>query len=221
VRDQSLARSSATLRILVSWFVPLLGTILTIRIAAEESSQGLRSRWWLWPLRPLLSEEAPDSGRSKGTVNAHVQSIWLSLVGALAIFGVAACTSPLSQREIETHFSEVTGPPNYLFAPGGHIDFDANTAELIRRWLAAHRPHWRAASLSDFDPVKTQLLTANSVVEIDGERIVVTFESDAKDLGSTVYIQRPLSPSDQLFWSNVVNQIRSTGTYEGLVHESK
>jgi hypothetical protein len=62
VRDQSLAGSSAVLRILVSWFVPLLGPILTIRIAAEESSQGLRSRWWLWPLRPLLSEEAPDPG---------------------------------------------------------------------------------------------------------------------------------------------------------------
>lgn len=60
VRDQSLARSSAVLRILVSWFVPLLGPILMIRIAAEESSQGLPSSWWLWPLRPLLSEEAPD-----------------------------------------------------------------------------------------------------------------------------------------------------------------
>jgi hypothetical protein len=62
VRDQSLALRSAVLRILVSWFVPLLGSILTIRIAVEGSSQGLRSRWWLWPLRPLLSEESPDPG---------------------------------------------------------------------------------------------------------------------------------------------------------------
>ena len=62
VRDQSLARASSVSRILVSWFIPFLGPILTIRIAAEESPHGLRSRWWLWPLRPLLSDEAPDPG---------------------------------------------------------------------------------------------------------------------------------------------------------------
>jgi hypothetical protein len=62
VRDQSLARSSAILRIFASWLIPLLGPVVTIRVAAEESSEGLRSRWWLWPLRPLLSEDAPDSG---------------------------------------------------------------------------------------------------------------------------------------------------------------
>jgi hypothetical protein len=61
VRDQSLARRSAVLRILASWFIPLLGPIVTIRIAAEESSEGLRSRWWLWPLRPMLSD-APEPG---------------------------------------------------------------------------------------------------------------------------------------------------------------
>ena len=60
MRDRSLARSSAVLRIFASWFVPLLGPIVTIKVAVEESSEGLRSRWWLWPLRPLLSEEAPD-----------------------------------------------------------------------------------------------------------------------------------------------------------------
>src|ERR1700730_11315568 len=67
VRDQSLPRSSAVLRFLVSWFVPFLGSILTIKIAAEESSQGLRSRWWLWPLRPLISENAPDPGFARIT----------------------------------------------------------------------------------------------------------------------------------------------------------
>jgi hypothetical protein len=65
MRDQSLPRSSAVLRILASWFIPLLGPIVTIRVAAEESSEGLRSRWWLWPLRPLLSEGAPDPGFTK------------------------------------------------------------------------------------------------------------------------------------------------------------
>jgi len=62
MRDRSLARSSVVLRILISWFLPLLGPVVTIRVAAEESSEGLRSRWWLWPLRPLLSQDAPDPG---------------------------------------------------------------------------------------------------------------------------------------------------------------
>jgi hypothetical protein len=62
VRDQSLTRSSAVLRILASWFVPFLGPILSIRIAAEDSSQNLRSSWWLWPLRRLSSEQAPAPG---------------------------------------------------------------------------------------------------------------------------------------------------------------
>ncbi len=58
--DRSLARASSVSRILVSWFVLFLGPILTIRIAAEESPHGLRSRWWLWPLRPLLLDDAPN-----------------------------------------------------------------------------------------------------------------------------------------------------------------
>jgi hypothetical protein len=61
VRDQALARRSAVLRILASWLIPLLGPIVTIRIAAEESFEGLRSRWWLWPLRLMLSD-APEPG---------------------------------------------------------------------------------------------------------------------------------------------------------------
>lgn len=62
VRDQSLTRRTAILRIIFSWFVPLLGPILTIKIAAEDSTQHLRSRWWLWPLRPMLAQEVPDPG---------------------------------------------------------------------------------------------------------------------------------------------------------------
>jgi hypothetical protein len=64
--DRALARRVAVLRILVSWLVPLLGAIVTIRVAVEES-QDLRSRWWLWPLRPLLSETAPDPGFAEVT----------------------------------------------------------------------------------------------------------------------------------------------------------
>jgi hypothetical protein len=60
--DRALARRVAVMRILVSWLVPLLGAIVTIRVAVEESQQDLRSRWWLWPLRPLLRKAAPDRG---------------------------------------------------------------------------------------------------------------------------------------------------------------
>jgi len=62
VCDRSLALKIAVLRILISWLVPFLGPILTIKVAVEESPQALRSRWWLWPLQPIMSEEAPDSG---------------------------------------------------------------------------------------------------------------------------------------------------------------
>lgn len=63
VRDQSLTRRIAILRIMFSWFVPLLGAILTIKIAAEDSPQHLRSRWWLWPLRPMLAPEVSGFAR--------------------------------------------------------------------------------------------------------------------------------------------------------------
>jgi len=148
----------------------------------------------------------------------NVQSNWLPRVGALVILSLSACSRPLSQAEIATHFREGSGSPDYLFAPGGHINFDANVANLIRDWLAAHGSDWRAASLSDFSPAKTQMLTAGSGIEIDGDRIVVTFERTKKDYDSTVYLQRPLSQSEQSFWSSVVNQIKSNGKYEARVN---
>jgi hypothetical protein len=67
VLDRALARRVAVLRFLASWLIPLLGAIVTIRVAVEESQQNLRSRWWLWPLRPLLSEAAPDSSFAEVT----------------------------------------------------------------------------------------------------------------------------------------------------------
>jgi hypothetical protein len=76
VSDRSLALKIAVLRILVSWLVPILGPILTIKVAVEESSQALRSRWWLWPLRSIMSEEAPESGFSEVTdVRADAERI--------------------------------------------------------------------------------------------------------------------------------------------------
>jgi hypothetical protein len=75
LRDRSLVTKVSVLRILVSWFVPLLGPILTIRVAVEESAGGLISCWWLWPLRPILFEE-PDSGFAEVTdVRADAERI--------------------------------------------------------------------------------------------------------------------------------------------------
>jgi hypothetical protein len=67
VLDRALARRIAVLRILISWLVPLLGAIVTLRVAVEESQQELRYRWWLWPLRPLFSEAVPDPGFAEVT----------------------------------------------------------------------------------------------------------------------------------------------------------
>ena len=65
--DHTLARGVAFVRILVSWLVPLLGPILIIKIAIEESPGNLRARWWLWPLSPLFSGEEQDLGFAQVT----------------------------------------------------------------------------------------------------------------------------------------------------------
>lgn len=67
VLDRALAPRIALLRILIAWLVPLLGAIVTIRVAVEECGEDLRSRWWLWPLRPLVSEADPDPGFAEVT----------------------------------------------------------------------------------------------------------------------------------------------------------
>lgn len=67
VLDRALGRRVAVLRLLVSWLIPLIGAIVTIRVAVDESQKDLRSRWWLWPLRPLLSDGAPDPGFAQVT----------------------------------------------------------------------------------------------------------------------------------------------------------
>lgn len=131
----------------------------------------------------------------------------LSFLGAFAILVLSACTRSLSQAELNSHFRN-GGGVDWLFVPGGHIDFDAHTATLIRDWLVAHDADWKSAALSDFKPSKPQLLTDNSSVEIDGNRIVVSFERDKKDTDSTIYLQRLLSPSERSFWNSVIEHIK-------------
>ena len=132
----------------------------------------------------------------------------LSLFVAFAICGLSSCGQSLSQAELESHFRE-GGGPDWLFVSGGHINFDANAASLIKEWLIAHDTGWKSAALSDFDPAKTQLLTDGSAIEIDGDRIVVSLERDKKDTDSTIYVQRLLTPSERLFWNAVIEQIKT------------
>jgi hypothetical protein len=138
----------------------------------------------------------------------RAEFIKLSLFGAFAICGLSACGRSLPQAELESHFREAGGP-DWLFVPDGHINFDANTASLIREWLIAHDTDWKSASLSDFDPAKAQLLTDNCAIEIDGHRIVVSFERDKKDTDSTIYVQRLLSPSERSFWNTLIERIKT------------
>jgi hypothetical protein len=62
--------------------------------------------------------------------------------------------------------------PHWLFVPHGHVDLGAEEVRLIGEWLIAHDAGWKPASVVDFSPLKTQFLTANCVIEIDGDRIV-------------------------------------------------
>ena len=131
----------------------------------------------------------------------------LTSLAVLSTCGLVACDPPLSQDELRSHFATGRGP-NWLFVQGGHIEFDDNSAAQIREWLASHEAGWAPASLNDFDPNKTQLLTSNSAVEIDGNRMLVSFERKADDTDTTIYIQRPLSSDERLFWDSIVERIK-------------
>jgi hypothetical protein len=100
--------------------------------------------------------------------------------------------------------------PHWLFVPHGHVDLGAEEVRLIGEWLIAHDSGWKSASVFDFSPSKTQFLTANSVTEIDGDRIFVTYMRDEKDSDSAVYIQRSLSSDEQSFWTRIVAAAKST-----------
>jgi hypothetical protein len=52
-------------------------------------------------------------------------------------------------------------------------------------------------------------LTAKCGIEIDADRIVITFERDQKDLDSTIYLQRALSLAEQDFWRRIISEIKA------------
>jgi hypothetical protein len=64
------------------------------------------------------------------------------------------------------------------------------------------------AHLSDFGHGNPQLLTGDSAVEIDSDRIRASFDRNEKDGDSTIYMQRRLSPSERSFWDTVIEQIK-------------
>ena len=137
----------------------------------------------------------------------HTLSAILFLA-AFVLCGLSGCNRPLSQAELKSHFAR-GGTPNWLFVPGGRIDFDAGTADTIRDWLVTHDTGWISAVSGDFDPAKTQLLTDNSIVEVDGSRLVVTFERVPEDTDTTIDIQRPLSSDERLFWERIIARIKA------------
>jgi hypothetical protein len=140
-------------------------------------------------------------------VNLRAQVLRLSVLGAIAICFLSACNRFPSRAELDSHFKK-GGGPDWLFVPGGHLAFDATTADLISRWLVAHDTDWEPADLSDFGHGKPQLLIGDSAVEIDSDRIRASFDRNEKDGDSTVYMQRRLSPSEQSFWDTVIEQIK-------------
>jgi hypothetical protein len=62
VLGRKVGRPAATLRILISWLVPILGPFITIRVSAEELQ--LSRRWWLWPLKGVLSDTPTQHAHS-------------------------------------------------------------------------------------------------------------------------------------------------------------
>src|SRR3989442_815061 len=82
--------------------------------------------------------------------------------------------------ELKRQVREDRGP-HCMFVRRGHVDLGAEEVRLIGEWLIEHNSGWRPASVLDFSPSKTQFLTANCVIEPDGDRIVVTYMRDEKD----------------------------------------
>jgi hypothetical protein len=140
-------------------------------------------------------------------VNSRAQALGLTVLGAIVICFLAACSRFPPPAELDSHFKK-SGGPDWLFVPGGHITFDAETADRISKWLVAHDTDWAPAHISDFGQGKPQLLIGDSAVEIDSDRIRASFDRDENDGDSTIYMQRRLSPSERSFWDAVIEQIK-------------
>lgn len=107
------------------------------------------------------------------------------------------------------HLIEGAGP-NWLFVSRSkHVTVDASTAHLIGDWVTSHQAGWQFGSLDDFDPDKTQLLCDGCGIEIDGDRIVLTYDEVEHDPDSVIYIKRVLSPDEQTFWRGIISQIKT------------
>ncbi len=140
-------------------------------------------------------------------MNARVTKT-LALLMAMSCPLIASAETDYA-TELNRQVTEDRGP-HWLFVPQGHVDLGAEEVRLIGQWLIEHNTGWRPASVLDFSPSKTQFLTANCVIEPDGDRIVVTYMRDEKDNDSAVYIQRSLSSDEQSFWSRIVAAAKST-----------
>ena len=55
LRDESLSRRAKLARVAGSWLLPFIGSILTLRSAAEVSPDSLPARGWLIPLWPCYT----------------------------------------------------------------------------------------------------------------------------------------------------------------------
>jgi hypothetical protein len=140
-------------------------------------------------------------------MNAHVARIFVLVLAAS--YRLVASDETDYGAELKRQVTEDRGP-HWLFVSQGHVDLGAEEVRLIGEWIVAHDTGWKPASVLDFSPSKTQFLTANCVIEINGDRIVVTYMRDQKDPDSAVYIQRSISPDEQSFWSRIVAAAQST-----------
>jgi hypothetical protein len=140
-------------------------------------------------------------------MNARVITIFGLLLGISCL--LIASDEINYETELKRHVTEDHGP-HWLFVPHGHVDLAAEEVRLISEWIIAHNTGWKPASVFDFSPSKPQFLTANCVIEIDGDRIFVTYMKDEEDSDSTVYIQRSLSSDEQSFWDRTVAAAKST-----------
>jgi hypothetical protein len=132
----------------------------------------------------------------------------VSLLSTFASWSLYGCGRTVSQTDLKPHVIEGSDP-NWLFVRDqrGHVTFGANEAHLISEWFTTHEEGWELASLKDFTPSTRQLLTAKCGIGIDGDRILLSYETDQKDPDSTIYIQRPLSPDEQAFWNQIIARI--------------